>query len=147
MNIAIASDHGGFEYKKILIPYIELLGHTVRDFGCPDEQSCDYSDYAAPACEAVQKGECDRAILVCGTGIGMSIAANKLRGIRCALCGDVLSAKLTREHNDTNALAMGGRIIGIETAKAIVDAWLSTGFTGGRHQRRIDKIAALEESR
>ena len=147
MRIAVASDHGGFEYKKILIPYVEQLGHTVRDYGCPDGQNCDYSDYAAPACEAVQKGECDRAILVCGTGIGMSIAANKLRGIRCALCGDLLSARLTREHNDTNALAMGGRIIGIETAKAIVDVWLSTGFTGGRHQRRIDKIAALEQSR
>ncbi|CDA52022.1 sugar-phosphate isomerase RpiB/LacA/LacB family [Clostridium sp. CAG:138] len=104
----------------------------------------DYPDIAFPAAEAVASGEFDRGILICGTGIGVSICANKVRGIRCALCGDVLSAELTRQHNDSNMLAMGGRIIGIETAKAIVKTWLCTEFAGGRHERRIGKISDYE---
>ena len=145
MHIAIASDHGGYDYKSMLIPYLEQMGHQVTDFGCGGPESVDYPDYAAPACRAVQQNQCDRAILVCGTGVGMSISANKFQGIRCALCGDVLTARLTRAHNDSNVLAMGGRIIGPETAKAIVSAWLETEFEGGRHQRRIEKVAALEQ--
>ena len=145
MHIAVASDHGGYDYKSMLIPYLEQMGHQVTDFGCDGPESVDYPDYAAPACRAVQQNQCDRAILVCGTGVGMSISANKFQGIRCALCGDVLTARLTRAHNDSNVLAMGGRIIGPETAKAIVSAWLETEFEGGRHQRRIEKVAALEQ--
>ena len=132
MKIAIASDHGGYALKNELLPYITELGHEFRDFGC-------YS-----TAEAVASGEFDRGILICGTGIGVSICANKVRGIRCALCGDVLSAELTRQHNDSNMLAMGGRIIGIETAKAIVKTWLCTEFAGGRHERRIGKISDYE---
>ena len=120
MKIAIASDHGGYALKNELLPYITELGHEFRDFGCYSTDSMDYPDIAFPAAEAVASGEFDRGILICGTGIGVSICANKVRGIRCALCGDVLSAELTRQHNDSNMLAMGGRIIGIETAKAIV---------------------------
>ena len=129
MKIAIASDHGGYAF---------------RDFGCYSTDSMDYPDIAFPAAEAVASGEFDRGILICGTGIGVSICANKVRGIRCALCGDVLSAELTRQHNDSNMLAMGGRIIGIETAKAIVKTWLCTEFAGGRHERRIGKISDYE---
>ena len=120
------------------------LGHEFRDFGCYSTDSMDYPDIAFPAAEAVASGEFDRGILICGTGIGVSICANKVRGIRCALCGDVLSAELTRQHNDSNMLAMGGRIIGIETAKAIVKTWLCTEFAGGRHERRIGKISDYE---
>jgi ribose 5-phosphate isomerase B len=144
MKIAIASDHGGYALKNELLPYITELGHEFRDFGCYSTDSMDYSDIAFPAAEAVASGEFDRGILICGTGIGVSICANKVRGIRCALCGDVLSAELTRQHNDSNMLAMGGRIIGIETAKAIVKTWLCTEFAGGRHERRIGKISDYE---
>lgn len=148
MKIVIASDHGGYELKTRLMPFIsEELGHDVTDIGCFDEASCDYSDFGIPAAEAVARGEYDRAILICGTGIGISISANKVNGIRCALCHDVVSATLTREHNDSNALAMGGRIIGVEVAKGVVRAWLSTDFTGGRHKRRIDKISDYENKR
>ena len=127
MKIAIASDHGGYALKNELLPYITELGHEFRDFGCCSTDSMDYPDIAFPA-----------------AGIGVSICANKVRGIRCALCGDVLSAELTRQHNDSNMLAMGGRIIGIETAKAIVKTWLCTEFAGGRHERRIGKISDYE---
>lgn len=144
MKIAICSDHGGFELKSRLIPFIEGLGHEVRDFGCYDESSVDYPDFAFPMAEAVARGEYERGIAVCGTGIGVSICCNKVRGIRCALCGDVLSAELTRRHNDSNVLAMGGRIIGVETGKAITRAWLDAGFDGGRHLGRINKISEYE---
>ena len=144
MKIAVCSDHGGFELKMRLIPYIEALGHEVNDFGCYSEASVDYPDFAFPMAEAVAGGEYDRGIAVCGTGIGVSICCNKVRGVRCALCGDVLSAELTRRHNDSNVLAMGGRIIGAETAKAIVKTWLGTDFEGGRHENRIAKITAYE---
>ena len=145
MKIAIASDHGGYALKNELLPYITELGHEFRDFGCcSTEESCDYPIYGEAVARAVAAGECERGILICGTGIGVSICANKVRGIRCALCGDVLSAELTRQHNDSNMLAMGGRIIGIETAKAIVKTWLCTEFAGGRHERRIGKISDYE---
>ena len=146
MKIAICSDHGGYELKTKLIPYIEELGHEVVDMGCYSEKSVDYSDYAVPMAEAVAAGEFDRGVAICGTGIGVSICCNKVNGIRCALCGDVLSAELTRRHNDSNVLAMGGRIIGVETAKAITRVWLSTEFEGGRHVRRIEKIAAYSDT-
>ncbi len=145
MRIAVCSDHGGFDLKTILIPMIEEMGHEVFDFGCYDTASVDYPDLAFPMAEAVARGEFERGIAICGTGIGVSICCNKVKGIRCALCGDVLSAQLTRRHNDSNVLAMGGRIIGPETAKAITTAWLDTPFEGGRHERRIGKISAYEE--
>ena len=147
MKIAICSDHGGFELKMRLIPFIESMGHEVSDFGCYSEASVDYPDFAFPMAEAVARGEFERGVAICGTGIGVSICCNKVKGIRCALCGDMLSAELTRRHNDSNVLAMGGRIIGVETAKAIVNAWLATGFDGGRHARRIGKISLYDESR
>lgn len=145
MKIAICSDHGGFELKLRLIPFIEEMGHTVTDFGCFSEASVDYPDMAFPMAEAVAAGEYERGIAICGTGIGVSICCNKVKGIRCALCGDVLSAELTRRHNDSNVLAMGGRIIGPETAKAITRVWLDTGFDGGRHENRINKITEYEK--
>ena len=144
MKLAIASDHGGYELKQKLMPYIELLGHELTDMGCYSEMSVDYPDYAFPLAEAVAAGEYERGIVICGTGIGVSICCNKVAGIRCALCGDILSAELTRRHNDSNVLAMGGRIIGPETAKAIVRTWLATPFEGGRHEGRIAKISAYE---
>ena len=147
MKIVIASDHGGFELKKQIAAYLDELGYEYADFGCYSSESIDYPDIAFPAAEAVASGEYERGILICGTGIGVSICANKVRGVRCALCGDVLSAELTRQHNDSNMLAMGGRIIGIETAKAIVRTWLSTDFLGGRHERRIAKITGYDETR
>lgn len=145
MKIAVCSDHGGFELKLRLIPFIEEMGHTVTDFGCFSEASVDYPDMAFPMAEAVAAGEYERGIAICGTGIGVSICCNKVKGIRCALCGDVLSAELTRRHNDSNVLAMGGRIIGPETAKAITRVWLETGFDGGRHENRINKITEYEK--
>ena len=147
MKIAIASDHGGYDYKQELIPYIESLGHQVLDLGCHGPASVDYPDYGIPCAQAVARGEADRGVVICGTGIGISISANKVPGIRCALCTDPLMARLTREHNDANMLAMGGRIIGIELAKDIVRVFLSTEFSGGRHKTRIDKIAQYEANR
>ena len=145
MKIAICSDHGGYELKMRLIPFIEALGHEAVDFGCYSEASVDYPEFAFPMAEAVAAGEFERGVAICGTGIGVSICCNKVKGVRCALCGDVLSAELTRRHNDSNVLAMGGRIIGVETAKAITKAWLDTAFEGGRHERRIAEISAYEE--
>ena len=147
MKIAIASDHGGYDYKQELIPYIESLGHQVLDLGCHGPASVDYPDYGILCAQAVARGEADRGVVICGTGIGISISANKVPGIRCALCTDPVMARLTREHNDANMLAMGGRIIGIELAKDIVRVFLSTEFSGGRHKTRIDKIAQYEANR
>ncbi len=145
MKIAIGSDHGGFALKKELIPYIETMGHEVGDFGCPDEKSVDYPDVAFKEAEAVARGEFDCGIIICGTGIGVSICANKVRGIRCALCTDETMARLTRQHNDANMLALGGRIVGAELAKGIVSAFLSTDFSGvERHAKRIEKIGGYE---
>ena len=143
--IAIASDHGGYPLKEHIKAYLAAKGITCQDFGTDNTESCDYPDFAAPAAKAVAAGECEKGIVICTTGIGVSIVANKVKGIRCALCSDPLSAEMTRRHNDTNMLAMGAGIIGQNLALEIVDVWLTTEFEGGRHQRRIDKIMALED--
>jgi len=146
MKVVIGSDHGGYRLKEDLKPYVESLGHEVIDIGCHSEQSTDYPDYAGVACEKVLSGEADKAILVCGTGIGMCIAANKIPGIRCALLSDTFSAQATREHNDTNVLALGGRVVGPGLAREIVRVWLETPFSREeRHVQRLNKIRALEE--
>lgn len=144
MKIAIGADHGGYALKEEIVALLKDLGHEVADFGCNCADSVDYPDYALPVAEKVASGEFDRGILICGTGVGMSIAANKVKGIRCALVHDLFTAKATREHNDSNVLAMGGRIIGPAVAREIVKIWLSTEFEGGRHQNRLNKIAAIE---
>jgi ribose 5-phosphate isomerase B len=146
MKIAIACDHGALDMKNMLVSYLQGQGHAVTDFGTHTNASCDYPEFAAAAAQAVASGECQRGIVLCTTGIGMSIAANKVKGIRCALLSDVVSARLTREHNDTNMMAMGAGIVGNLLAQQIVDTWLGTDFSGGeRHQRRIDKMMALEK--
>lgn len=144
MKIAVACDHGGLQLKRVLVRYLTSKGHEVIDFGTDTEESCDYPDYALPAAEAVAAGRCERGILVCGTGIGVSLVANKVPGIRCAHCHDTYSAKYTRLHNDANMLAFGQRVIGEGLMEEIVDVFLSTDFEGGRHQRRLDKLAAIE---
>lgn len=139
--IAIASDHGGFQLKETIREYLEERGLEYRDYGTYDEASCDYPDYAKAAARAVADGECDRGIVVCGTGIGVSLAANKVHGIRCALCGDVFSAQMSREHNDANMLALGARVLGTGLALKIVETFLDTPFSNDeRHKRRIAKI-------
>ncbi|AJS60414.1 ribose 5-phosphate isomerase B [Paenibacillus sp. IHBB 10380] len=146
MKIALGTDHAGIGLKKDVIAVIQKLGHEVVDVGCNCSDSVDYPDYALPVCEQVVAGTADRGILICGTGIGMSIAANKVPGIRCALVHDVFSAKATREHNDTNVLAMGERVIGPGLAEEIVKEWLSTAFSGGeRHVNRVNKVMAIED--
>lgn len=144
MKVAIASDHGGLIIKAEIKKLMDELDIQYEDFGCECDSSVDYPDYAIPVAEKVVTGEYDRGILICGTGIGMSIAANKVRGIRCALCHDVFSAKVTREHNDTNILAMGERVVGPGLAREIAKAWLLGEFEGGRHGRRVDKITEYE---
>ncbi len=146
MKIALASDHGGFALKQTVKNYLTENGYETVDFGTTDENSCDYPDFALSAAEAVARGECERGILVCTTGIGISIAANKVKGIRCALCTDATCARLTREHNDANILALGGGIVGVNLALDIVKTFLGTEFSHlEKHQRRIDKIAAIEK--
>lgn len=140
MKIAMGSDHGGFALKQHLKTYLENKGCLVEDCGTDSTQSCDYPDFGRLAAEAVASGRCERGIVICTTGIGISISANKVRGIRCALCSEPLSAEMTRRHNDANMLAMGGGLIGNNMADRIVDAFLNTPFEGGRHQRRVDKI-------
>lgn len=145
MKIVLACDHGGYALKEKIKGWLQEAGYPVRDFGCYSAESVDYSDYAIPAAEAVAAGQADRAILICTTGIGVCISANKVRGVRCALCADTMTARMTREHNDTNALAMGAGVVGENLAKEMVFTWLSTPFSGiARHQRRIDKISAYE---
>ena len=145
MRIAIGCDHGAFALKNKVIEHLEKQGHEVRDFGTYSTESCDYPDFAAAAARAVASGECQRGIVLCTTGIGVSITANKVRGIRCALLSDVMSARLTREHNDTNMMAIGAGVTGEMLALEIVDTWLNTEFSHAeRHQRRIDKVMALE---
>ncbi|MET1181484.1 ribose 5-phosphate isomerase B [Peribacillus simplex] len=144
MKVAIASDHGGIHIREEIRNLLNELQIPFEDFGCECSTSVDYPDYALPVAEKVARGEFDRGILICGTGIGMSIAANKVKGIRCALVHDVYSAKLTRQHNDTNMLAMGERVIGPGLAREIVQTWLTSEFEGGRHQNRIGKIAEYE---
>ena len=144
MKIAMACDHGGLRLKNVLKEYLLDNGYEVEDFGTNSEDSCDYPDYAGKAAKAVASGACDKGVVVCGTGIGVSITANKVNGIRCALCHDVFSAKATRAHNDSNMIAMGQRVIGEGLALEILKAWLSTEFECGRHVQRIEKMMAYE---
>ncbi|WP_053361072.1 ribose 5-phosphate isomerase B [Bacillus sp. FJAT-27251] len=144
MRVAISSDHGGINIREEIKQLMDEMGIEYEDFGCECETSVDYPDYALPVAEKVAQGEFDRGILICGTGIGMSIAANKVKGIRCALVHDVYSAKLTRQHNDSNIIAMGERVIGPGLAREIAKAWLGEEFEGGRHANRIGKIASYE---
>ncbi len=142
--IALASDHGGFPLKQTIMTHLHSLGLEYQDFGCYDTSRSDYPDYAEPACLAVTSGKADKAILFCGTGIGISIAANKVNGIRASLCTNEYMAKYTRMHNDANALCLGARVIGPGVAEDIVDIFLNTDFEGGRHADRIAKIADIE---
>ena len=145
MKIALACDHGALDLKNALVQHLEKLGHEVKDFGTYTADSCDYPDFVGPAAQAVAAGEFDRGIVLCTTGIGVSITANKVKGIRCALLSDVMSARLTRAHNDTNMMALGAGVVGKMLAMEIVDTWLDTEFShNARHQRRIDKVMALE---
>ena len=144
MKIAISSDHGGNNLRREIMELLDELHISYEDFGPQTNDSVDYPDYARPVAEGVASGQFDRGILICGTGIGISIAANKFKGIRCALVHDVFSAKATRCHNDSNVLAMGERVIGPGLAREIVVTWLNTDFEGGRHTRRVEKIAELE---
>lgn len=146
MTIALGCDHGAFELKKIVIKHLEQHDNKIVDCGTYNEESCDYSDFAQKVCDLVKTGEADLGIVICGTGIGMSMAANKIRGIRCALLSDVFSAKATRLHNDANVMAMGARVVGPGLALEIVDAFISTPFSKEeRHARRIEKVMSLEE--
>lgn len=144
MKIAISSDHGGNKLRMEIIQLLTELKVQFDDLGPTTDNSVDYSDFSTPVANAVAAGKYDRGILICGTGIGMSIAANKVKGIRCALVHDVFSAKATREHNDSNILAMGERVIGPGLAREIVTTWLNTSFEGGRHERRVEKMMDLE---
>ena len=144
MKIAIGCDHGGFELKNEIIKYLESEKYEVKDFGTYSTDSCDYPDIALPVAEAVAAKEFDFGILICGTGIGIGIAANKVPGIRAALCSDTFSAHATREHNNANILTMGARVVGAGLALDIVDTFLSTEFMGGKHQRRLDLITDIE---
>lgn len=145
MKIALACDHGGLNLKNAVKKYLEDNGYEYEDFGTDTTDSCDYPDYALPAAEAVAEGKCDKGILICSTGIGVSIVANKVNGVRCAHCHDVYCAKFTRLHNDANMLAMGEKVVGTGYALQIVEAFLTTQFEGGRHLRRVDKISAIEK--
>jgi ribose 5-phosphate isomerase B len=143
MKIAIASDHAGFEYKEKLKGLLKELGHDFVDFGAFSPDSTDYPDFAYPAAQAVANGECERGIFICGTGVGVSIVANKVKGIRAANCCSVEEARLSRQHNDANVLTLGARLITWDSAKEIVRVWLETEFEGGRHARRVEKIHKL----
>ncbi len=147
MKIAIGSDHAGFKLKEAIKEFLEEKGIEVVDFGAHSEERVDYPDYAIPVAESVAKGEEDFGILICGTGIGMSIAANKVKGIRASLVSDVYSAHSAREHNNANVLCMGGRVLGIELAKEITNTWLNAKFQAGRHERRIKKIMDYEQKK
>ncbi len=141
MRIAIASDHGGFALKQEVLALLRDLGHEVHDLGCDSSQSVDYPNFAQAVCDAVGEGKSERGILICGTGIGMSIAANRDRRIRAALCHDAFTARLSREHNDANVLCLGGRVLGSAVALDMVGIFVDTPFSGGRHQRRIDLMS------
>lgn len=143
--LAIGSDHGGFSLKEKIKEFLEQQGIPYEDFGTYNSESVDYPDYAKKVAEAVASGKCERGILCCGTGIGVSIAANKVKGIRAAHCHDTFSARYSREHNDANILTLGERVIGPGLALEIVDVWLKSSFNGGRHARRVDKIRKMEE--
>ena len=146
MKISIGCDHGALDLKNILVAYLTKKGYEVKDFGTYTADSCDYPEFAEAAAKAVASGECDRGIVLCTTGIGVSITANKVKGVRCALLTDTMTARLTREHNNTNMMALGAGVVGQLLALQIVDTWLETEFSGDeRHQRRINKLMAVEE--
>ncbi|MBQ9980825.1 MAG: ribose 5-phosphate isomerase B [Oscillospiraceae bacterium] len=142
--IALGCDHGGYPLMKEIIAHLESRGLEYKNFGTFSEESCDYPIFGEAAARAVADGSCDRGILVCGTGIGISISANKVKGIRCALCGDCFSAEMTRRHNDANMIALGARVVGAGLALKIVDAFLDTPFEGGRHERRVNMLMEIE---
>lgn len=144
MTIALACDHGGFDLKLAVKRHLEALGHETRDFGTYTKDSCDYPDFAVQAAQAVANGECPFGVVICTTGIGMSMCANKVDGVRCALVSDLMSARLTRQHNNANMLALGAGVVAEKLALEIVDTFLASEFEGGRHQRRVDKMMALE---
>ncbi|EZH66230.1 ribose 5-phosphate isomerase [Bacillaceae bacterium JMAK1] len=146
MKVIIGSDHAGLRLKKEILPLLDEKGIEYEDVGAHETDSVDYPDFAKPVSEAVANGDYDRGILICGTGIGMSIAANKVKGIRCALVHDLFSAEMTRLHNDSNVLAMGERVVGPGIATSIVEKWLDTPYEGGRHQRRVDKMMELDQT-
>ena len=145
MKIAFASDHVGYPMKLELMKYVQSLGHETKDYGAFSTERTDYPIWGSAAARSVASGEMDRGIVICGTGIGIGIAANKINGIRCVTCSEPYSAELSRQHNNSNMLSMGARVIGEELAKMIVRIWLQTEYEGGRHQRRIDQLAELEE--
>ena len=144
MKIALGCDHGGYDLKQHVIKVLEGLGHEIEDFGCHSKESCDYPDFGAAAARAVAEGSCDRGIVICTTGIGISITANKVKGVRCAHCADCLQAEMTRRHNDANMMAIGAGFTGPNMAGRMVEVFLSTEFEGGRHARRVEKMMALE---
>ena len=143
--IAIASDHGGYQLKEHLKAYLAAKGISYEGFGTDSTDSCDYPVFGEAAARAVADGQCEKGIVICTTGIGISISANKVKGVRCALCGDVVSAEMTRRHNDANMLALGAAIVGVMTAERIVDVFLSTDFEGGRHARRVGRMMDIEQ--
>lgn len=145
MKIAIGCDHGGFELKRVIISHLEKKNYQIKDYGTYTAESCDYPEFGQKVGEAVVSKECELGIIICGTGIGISIAANKVPGVRAALCSDTFSAHATREHNDANVLALGARIVGVGLALDIVDTFLSSTFEGGRHENRINKITEIEK--
>ncbi|MBM4089648.1 MAG: ribose 5-phosphate isomerase B [Planctomycetes bacterium] len=146
MRIAVGSDHRGFEVKKRLVDLLVRLGHEVIDDGTMTSESCDYPDIAQSVSEKVSRGQVDRAILVCGTGIGMSITANKFPGVRAAICNDPVTAEISRRHNDLNVLCLAGDLLGQRTIDRLIEIWLETRFEGGRHARRLEKIARIERN-
>ena len=142
--IAIGCDHGGFALKQNIMAWLDEHGYSYKDFGTYSEESCDYPLYGEAVARAVASGEYEKGLLFCGTGIGISLAANKVHGIRAAVCSDAFSAEMTRRHNDANILALGGRVVSCETARQLVELFLTTPFEGGRHQRRVDMLMAIE---
>ncbi len=143
--IAIGSDHAAFPFKEEIKAWLTANGYRLKDLGTHSLESVDYCEYGFSVAEAVARGECDKGLAFCGSGVGISISANKVKGIRAIVCSEPYSAKLSREHNDTNVLALGARVVGIELAKMIIEIWLTTEFAGGRHAERIEKIAQYEQ--
>jgi len=144
--IAIGSDHAAFELKEVIKEHLEAKGIEYKDFGCYSTERVDYPEFGEKVARAVASGECERGLLFCGTGVGISISANKVKGIRAVVCSEPYSAKLSREHNDTNILALGSRVVGTDLAKMIIDIWLETGFEGGRHLKRVEMMDKIGSS-
>jgi ribose 5-phosphate isomerase B len=147
MKIALASDHAGFELKRGIAAHLARRGFAYEDFGCDSDEAVDYVDYGVRAAESIVAGACERAILFCGTGLGMAVVANKFKGVRATPCWNVFTASISRRHNDSNCLTLGGRVLTLEEAVGIVETWLSAPFEGGRHGRRVEKIAMLEKAK